>query len=338
VPWQHALLRDTPPDQIRAISAEANVTVSDGTKFHVVTHYRSRGRVVFHREYPDRSVTLGIDGHYVWQYDGTQEQEIDAALAPVVRGHQFHAELLFLPNLHDAHSPSPSEFDEARGCMVRTYQTDEGNVYRYRYDEDTGVPLSSRMALADGSHVELTYLDWRETDGLYLPFHIQIDDDRRTFDYRFTAITLNQDERARYRAPYEVLTDPQKLRRLHRLSMDAHLDSDASLMNDQWAPQVTIVSAGRVYTQSGEDTAAEMTASLEGRRHDVYEDLEPVRIEMSDDGTLGTVTARVRAVGHTVADRETSFEFVSAWTSVYRKIDGQWRLVSNTSNFEASAN
>lgn len=333
-PWQHALIRDTPPSEIRAISTEAEVTVSDGTQYRVVTHYRSPGRAVFHREYPDRRVTMGIDGHYVWQYDGQQEQEIDAALAPVVRGHQAHAELLFLPTLHDAHAPEPAEFDEACDCMVQIYRTEDRNAYRYRYDEDSGLPLGSTTALADGSTVEFSYLDWRETSGLYLPFHVRIADSRRTFDFHFTSIVLNQDERAKYRAPYEVLTEEQKLRRLHRLSMDAHLDSDASLMNDRWGEQVTIVTAGQIYTQSGADTAAEMTESLNSRRHEVYEDLEPVRIEVSRDGTLGTVTARVRAKGVRLDAAETPFEFVSAWTSVYRKVEGEWRLVSNTSNFE----
>lgn len=337
-PWQHALVRDTPATQVHAISAEAEVTVSDGGHFRAVTHYRSPGRAVFHREEPERSVTLGVDGHYVWHYDGIQEQEIDAALAAVVRGHQFHAELLFLPVLHDARSPSPAARDDGCDCMVQTYETDEGNVYRYRYDEDTGLPQGSITSLADGSSVELTYLDWREVGGLYLPFHIQIDDHRRTFDYRFTDIRFDQDERAEYRAPYGLLTDEQQLRRLHRLSMDAHLDSDASLINDQWAEQVTIVSDGKIYTQSGADTATEMTESLQARRHDFYEELEPPRIEVSEDGTLGTVTVRVQATGVRMGATETPFEFVSAWTSVYRKSDGEWRLVSNTSNFEPPSN
>lgn len=337
VAWLHGLVREGDLSHIHTVSAQAHVTVSDGMEYDVTTHYRNPQRAAFRSVYPDRRITLGIDGHYIWIFDGQEERQGQAGHGVFVLGHQFHAALLFFPVVNGADPTAAPRRDPECECMVQQFASDSGEAYVFRYDEDSMLPISSTTVLKDGPTIQLTYHDWQAVDGVRLPHHIKIDDGERVFDYRFTQIRFNQDERASLRAPDDALTARQKLMRRHIESMDAHLASDASLMQDHWAEQVVIVSNGGIHVQSGADAAAFMTRSLGSRRHSVYDDLELPHIEISGDGTLGSLTARVRAVGERVGNEGqpgAAFQFVSAWTSIFRNDSGAWKLISNTSNFE----
>ena len=66
-------------------------------------------------------------------------------------------------------------------------------------------------------------------------------------------------------------------------------------------------------------------------------DLVRPRVEVSADGTLGWVVAQVAVEGLRLdADRAVTgpFSFTSAWISMFRKIDGVWKMVGNVSNFK----
>ena len=80
-----------------------------------------------------------------------------------------------------------------------------------------------------------------------------------------------------------------------------------------------------------------MQKSLKARRHNKYIDLETPVITLSDDKTLGWITVRVRAEGNRLdaaGNNIAPLAFTSAWVSLYKKIDGNWKMVGNVSNFE----
>ena len=53
-----------------------------------------------------------------------------------------------------------------------------------------GELLGMRLDREDGAPITNSFGDWREVDGIRLPFSISVDDGERVFDYRFTSVEL----------------------------------------------------------------------------------------------------------------------------------------------------
>lgn len=121
---------------------------------------------------------------------------------------------------------------------------------------------------------------------------------------------------------------------LHQASLDAHLASDIDAFLEPWAEEVLMVNRGVMDSSSKEAARLGFSNYLSLTTFEHYRDRKPPIVEVSQDGTLGWVAAEVEAKGvHRGEGGETPVEFVSAWVSLYKKIDGEWRLVGNASNF-----
>lgn len=318
---------------IHTLRAEAHVTVSDGLEYDVVTLFHDPQRAIFRRTYPDRQVTLGVDGKYYWSFDGAAETEGPEVYETIVLGHQFHAQILFFDRLHAPLAP-PEEVPcgEAR-CLA--YSGPRG--HSLRVDAETRRPVELVLAREDGPPIQVAFDRWREVDGFELPFRLTIDDGERVFDYDYRAVAFNQGSLDDLRAPVEVLTDEQKLLRLHRKAMDAHFFEDPSMLKGYFGPEGVVAFNGEVVPVTGADSEAMMERIFSSRDHTRYDDLIRPIVEVSDDGSLGWVIVQVEATGVLFDESGAPagpLQFTSAWISLHRKQDGEWRQIGNVSNFK----
>jgi hypothetical protein len=116
---------------------------------------------------------------------------------------------------------------------------------------------------------------------------------------------------------------------------EAHLDLDADRLVESIGESLFNVVEGRVTVQSREEVRLGFTSYFEGAVYHAWEDIEPPVIQVSSDGAMAWVVRRVRA------DREEPDgaggrrrrELISAYTSTFEKVNGEWRMTSVTSTF-----
>jgi hypothetical protein len=332
-PWLNSIGANQRLASVRTIIAEADVTVSDGLKYRTESLYIDPQRAAFRMTYPDRTVTRGVEGRYFWSFDGKAETESDASTEVFVLGHQVHAQILFFSQIHPGKLlrgkadfiGEPMDFAEVSGG---------DSVWTMFYDKSG--PKGMKLKMAAGQTVQFEFGEFRPTGGVSLPNEVWMDDGQRRFKYVFSRIAINEGKLADFQAPEKVLTDEQRLLRRHRVVMDDHYFGDASGLKSINGEPFTVVSDGEVFTMSDEDADSGFDKIMSSRDYTVYDDLIRPIVKISRDGSLGWVTVRVFAKGVRFGeDGKPSgpLEFTSAWTELYEKIDGNWRMIGNVSNF-----
>lgn len=330
-PWLNKIDPNHLAADIHALSTTANVRVSDGLTYTATTLYHDRQRAVFQRTYSDRQIASGIDGKYLWNYDGKRETEVPAFYENYILGHQMHAQLLFFDHLHPhAASIRDTSYNDM-ACRYISDQAPDGNTFTIIFDE---WPIAMIIAPPEGSNIVMKLDSFQSADGFVLPFFIEIDDGERIFNYHFQSIQFNQEQISRYRCPYERLSDEQKLLRLHRRGMDAHLWEDAETIKATLADTLMVANSGEVSYAP----ASMMDGILGSRDYTLYEDLIRPIVKVSNDGSLGWVTVQIKAKGFRFDEQQNPtipLEFVSAWAALFEKQEGHWRMIGNVSNFKS---
>jgi len=174
------------------VTATAEVTVSDGLRYSATVSYRDQDHALFHRVYPDQTVTQVVDGEAVWQSVGGTESEGTPFVRLLVLGHQFHAQLLW-PDEFFVSSTEP-EYDEECTCMVSTHMDRFGSRVDLRTDVRLGRPIGNTTQIKGGPRIEYRYSDWRSIGAKDLPYVVDIDDGTREFRYRFSKVSLTSEE------------------------------------------------------------------------------------------------------------------------------------------------
>lgn len=130
--------------------------------------------------------------------------------------------------------------------------------------------------------------------------------------------------------------ETDKLIRLHKAVLQAHLDGDVeALLADEPADYV-VANRGEISHPSLEERRAMFSHYLGRTEFSEYRDLVEPIVRVSADGTLGWVIAQVKAKGmQTTAEVPQPLEFISAWIELYEKRDGRWWRIGNVSNFKA---
>ncbi len=180
--------------------------------------------------------------------------------------------------------------------------------------------------------------DWRSVQNITLPFAVLIDDGKRTFEYRYTTLSLNDGSIAEFRALENVLTEEQKLLRLHRIIMDGHLFGQTSEMKTIGGDSMVIVSDGDIYAVVKSQSDAMFDDIMKSRNYTSYDDLIRPVVKISNDGTLAWVIAQVYAEGvrfDSAGNPNGPLEFVCAWIELYKKVQDKWNWIGNVSNFRA---
>ncbi len=198
-PWLTGVTTGTRLGEIRSIRAEAEVKVSDGTGFNTAVLYSDPQHAAFRTLDGDRSLTVGIDAGYVWQFDGTAESEAEPFVRELVLGHQFHAQILFYDRLYPEHEPPHADTFEDQPCQAVSFGDE--NSLRSLYYDPAGRPLGMRMHYGPEMRITIKFDQWKEVGGVTLPFLVSIDDGRAQFDYHYTDVRFNDGSLANFRAP-----------------------------------------------------------------------------------------------------------------------------------------
>lgn len=333
LPWLQTISPEENVNTIQALSSQAEVRVSDGLTYHTHTVFHDAQRAIFQRVYKDRSVVQGIEGKYIWSFDGTSEKEAPELVGNFVLGHQFHAQILFFDKLHPSvDTPETTTFD-GQECHVLT---SESTGFKFYY-KPGDYPPGMEIIREEEKNIIIKFNDWRDVSGIDLPFLILIDDGSRVFQYAYKEVKFNSGSIAKFRAPESVLTEEQKLLRCHRAIMDDHFFGLTSAIKAQESDTITILSAGEIYKYQGKQDDAMIDRIMATRDYTAYDDLVRPEVKISDDGTLGWVIAQVYAEGIRFDENgEPSgpLEFTCSWIELYEKVEGKWKMSGNVSNFK----
>ena len=137
----------------------------------------------------------------------------------------------------------------------------------------------------------------------------------------------------------DLNAERQALLDLHANVLRAHMEDDIDGWLAKEADTLIVGSRGEILFTSVDDRRAQRERYLSAAEFDTYRDLVDPIVTVSEDGTLGWVVCQVEANGNYVdaAGGSVPIEFVSAWVEMYQKIDGEWRMVGNVSNFRPEA-
>ncbi len=335
LPWLKNIDPNVQVKQVHTIQSAAEVAVSDGLLYRVNTLFHDKQRAVFQQIKSDQTTVLAIEGRYIWEYEGQAETEGSPWVEGFVLGHQFHAQILFFDKIHDSISQPKAARFAGQNCRVMTSAGVGGLGFNLYYLENA-YPLGLEILPTGADTILVQFADWRPVSDILLPFTVLIDDGRRQFEYRYSKLIFNEGGLAAFRAPEEILSEEQKLLRLHRVIMDDHFWGQTAGMKSFSGDSTVIVSDGEVYKMAGSTSNAGLDRMMNNRDYVVYDDLIRPVVKISDDGSLGWVIVQVQAKG-TRFDAEGTpagpLEFVCAWVELYEKVGAAWKLVGNVSNF-----
>ena len=129
-------------------------------------------------------------------------------------------------------------------------------------------------------------------------------------------------------------SDVEALKARHESVLEFHRQGNVDAWMAQEAEDVVSANRGTISFTSAEERRARRDAYLGSTRFDVYRDLQPPVIKVSDDGTLGWVIAEVEMKGSAASDsgEQVPFEAIWAWIELYEKQGGVWKAIGNVSN------
>src|ERR1700727_2520630 len=132
------------------------------------------------------------------------------------------------------------------------------------------------------------------------------------------------------------LTGKDELLAIHQADRRGHFARGADALGANVAPEFLQVFDGKVQRISREDLRRRVTTYFQGAEFVAWDDLEPPVIELSPDGKMGWMIARLKvtirrqdAGGSKIAEDTTM-----SWLSTYEKHDGKWQHVANASTVE----
>ena len=316
----------------RAISAAADVLVSDGSSFSVETYFQSREFSAI-RHLGESERLVAVEGPYGWAKVGEKAELGSGFNKLFALGHQFHALLLHFDEIVGATRQGDVHFGAGLHQATTGDYPYGGSVHLIHGDEESR-PMGIVFEFPGDTVISVEFSDWRAADERWLPYQLSIDDGERTFKYRYTDIDLTARSPLWYFEAVDVpAIDEVQVYRLHRKLLAAHCLADARMMADLSAPEVLTASRGELRPISNQSILERFTALFEVLNYTGYRDLAPPTIELSADGSLGWIGASVRAEG-TERASGALFENQWAWVMMVRKIDGVWLHAGNASNLK----
>ena len=124
------------------------------------------------------------------------------------------------------------------------------------------------------------------------------------------------------------------LEALHASVLEAHRRGDVGAWMAHEADTVVSANRGVISFPSAEERRTRRERYLSATTFDVYRDLRPPIVTVSEDGTLGWVIAEVEIKGTISSEggERTPVEGIWAWIELYEKQEGVWKAVGNVSN------
>ncbi|MEM9386365.1 MAG: hypothetical protein AAGA68_15005 [Pseudomonadota bacterium] len=312
----------------RAIVAAAQVDVSDGTSFRVESFYHTMDNMAVRHAYPQAEVrTRAIEGPLAWESVDDRVGLGDDDTKVFAFGHQFHALLLEFSRVVPDAVGTVVAFGEDAQPARRGRLPYGGSLALVGASER---PLGMVLRLPDDTTLRATFSDWRQLDGVALPYDMIVDDGERTFSYRFSFID------PRPRPPTWLFDeieapalDPVRLYRLHRRLLAAHCEADAAMLGSLSAPIMMVISDGQLTDATSLDVQRGFEQLFGRLDYERYEDLRPPVIEVAGSGDLAWVAVEVRARGTVRNTDDDIFDDRWAWVMLARKERGDWVHAGN---------
>ena len=315
----------------QAITAAADVTVSDGSSFQIETSFQSRD-VSAIRHIRDPQQLIVVEGPHSWTQLGDTASIGTDFHKLFALGHQFHAFLLQFEELLGSVPRREDVFfdGESRQAIGGDYPYG-GRVYLIE-GGDAKRPMGLLFEFPEDTVISVRFDDWRNVGDTQLPFHLQIDDGQRVFDYHYSDISITPKSPLWF---LDAIPSPRidvvQVYRLHRKLLAAHCLGDAGMIANLSAPEIITASRGKLEQTTSHAMRERFTALFQSLDYTEYHDLVAPEIELAEDATLGWIGANVEARG-TVIETGTSFSSQWAWIMMVRKIDDVWLHVGNASN------
>ena len=315
----------------RSVVTAARVEVSDGTSFATESFYQGADTSAI-RHIRDDVQIVAVEGPVAWAARADKAQSGGDNLKNFALGHQYHALLLHYEEVVSAIVPRD---DIPFGGAFRSGTSGDlpfGGTLARMQDNDATRPAGFLFELPGTSPIEVRFGDWRNTNGRMLPFHVQIDDGSRRFDYFYTKVEISEASPTWF---FDAVPAPDLdrllLHRLHRRILAAHCMGDADLIADLTAEDLVVASRGELHRSTREETRGRFTALFERLDYTGYQDLVDPVIEVSGDGSLGWIAVNVRALGKEI-ESGTPFDSQWSWIMLARKVEGVWLHAGNASN------
>ncbi len=163
------------------VLTSANVSVSNGRTYTIETYYTAPDRAAVRQTRPNGEVNTSVVAG-----DAQSPEDGGAMLRTIVLGHQFHAVLTrFDTVLSNVRSGEVEYAGEQRA--TREGDWPYGGTVRLVQPADSDHPEAFLFNMTGAPEIRVTFSDWRRD----LPFHMVIDDGSNSYDYTFTAVTLD---------------------------------------------------------------------------------------------------------------------------------------------------
>ena len=315
----------------RAVLTSAAVSVSDGTSFETRSFFHSREAAAIQHISDDEQI-VAVEGPVGWARRGSTEKAGSDFYPQFALGHQYHALLLYFDDIA-ANSRRDGEI-QVRG---KTYVTTRGDYPHggtvHLIDGATNAgPAGLIFELPEAAPITALFSDWREIDGLNLPYQVKIDDGAGIFDYQYTDISVSPKSPLWF---FDVVRAPDidqvQVYRLHRKMLAAHCLGDAGLIAELSAPEIVVASDGEVQRFSKVALHQQFAALFDRLDYAEYHDISLPIIETSKGSDLGWILVNVRAVG-SEKQSDAKFNDQWAWAMLVEKVDGTWLHAGNASN------
>jgi ketosteroid isomerase-like protein len=316
---------------MRAIGTSADVSVTDGSSFTIESYFRSRDYAAI-RHFGEKERVTSVEGPFGWIGSGDKFRLGGDFEKIFALGHQFHAFILYFDELTDDQRDSADiEFLGAPHAARSGDYPYGGDVHLIAGD-DPARPIGIVFNFPDIDPLEVALHDWREVDGVELPFELAIHDRGKVFRYRYTSVDLSpQTELWLFDAIGEPAPDEVQALRLHRKLLAAHCLGDAEMMAA--LSNETIISAdkGRRAERDNNAMRERFTGLFKMLNYTEYHDLQQPVVEIAASGDLGWVIVNVRSVGKQLSNNQ-AFDYEWAWVMLVRKVDGRWLYTGGASS------
>lgn len=124
----------------------------------------------------------------------------------------------------------------------------------------------------------------------------------------------------------------EKLLLSDKVQKEAHMTGDANLLVSQIADSMISIQDGAISKASNEDIKQMFTNYFSQVTYRKWDNIDPPVIHISDDTSQASVTVnKIVEIKRINAPDSTYSSTTFAWTTIYRKEKGKWRIYSITS-------
>jgi len=292
-------------------------------------------RTLFRQIHPTRPDFIGITNGNTYWTKGAVVDIADKKSAFIWRAHGIQWLTSHLGEMFQDIRVEGIEDFAGKACAVLSATNILDERLRLYFDKSTkllyGLTFLNPLG-EDPEKIQMTLNEWKRIGHILLPSKVTFTDKQGDFILDFHTIKINQIDLELFNVPEKIVAT-KKLMELHRQQRTAHIQGDAELLVSTIADEYIEVSNGMIKSPSREDLIDRFQGYFGSEAILEWDDTRPPELIFSDDHSMAymVVNKKVRTVSK-VGNEELTTIF--AWTSIYKKIDNQWKLTAITSTIK----